>query len=186
MNKVLETIQNRFSCRGYSDQAVSAADIKAIVKAGLEAPTANNKQPFKILVIADPEKIKAINADVLAYFKSLPDQKYYEQTVARGGSAYYNAPLLFVVVKEKDNEAATLDAGIVVQNMALAASALGLDNVIAAMLATPFTGQNADAMKKLVSWPDGYEFGVGLLVGYGVEEGKKPPHDIDWDKVIGL
>lgn len=186
MNQVIETIQNRFSCRGYINKFVSSEDIKTIAKAGLHAATANNKQPFKILVVSEKEKVDAINAEVLEYLKNLPDKKYYEQTVARGGSAYYDAPVLYVIVIEKDNASAPLDAGIVVGNMSLAATSLGIDNVIAAMLKTPFEGDNGDKFKKLIGWPEGYEFGVGLLIGYGTEAGKKPPHDIDWNKVVGI
>lgn len=68
------------------------------------------------------------------------------------------------------------------QNIAIAATSLGLGNVIAAMCATAFLeGDRTEEFKSKVNWPDGYEFGMGVLVGYA--EAKKEPHEIDEAKL---
>ena len=56
-SKVLE---NRFSVRDYKDLAVEDDKIEAIVKAGMEAPTARNTQCEKIYVLKSQEAIKKI------------------------------------------------------------------------------------------------------------------------------
>ncbi len=54
----LELAQARFSCRKFSSKAVEQDKIDKIIQAGLLAPTAVNKQPFKIFEIKDVEKLK--------------------------------------------------------------------------------------------------------------------------------
>ena len=56
-SKVLE---NRFSVRDYKDLPVENDKIEAIVKAGMEAPTARNTQCEKIYVLKSQEAIKKI------------------------------------------------------------------------------------------------------------------------------
>ena len=75
-----------------------------------------------------------------------------------------------------------LDCGIVVENMALAASSLGLGNVICGMAAMLINDECGAAYKeKLI--PEGYEFGVALLVGYPVDT-EGTPHEPDMSKII--
>ncbi len=44
----LELAQKRYSCRKFSDKPVEEEKIDKIIQAGILAPTAMNKQPFKI------------------------------------------------------------------------------------------------------------------------------------------
>ena len=44
----LELAQKRYSCRKFSDKAVEQDNVDKIIQAGILAPTAMNKQPFKI------------------------------------------------------------------------------------------------------------------------------------------
>ena len=54
-SKVLE---NRFSVRDYKDLPVEDDKIDAIIKAGMEAPTARNTQCEKIYVLKSQDAIK--------------------------------------------------------------------------------------------------------------------------------
>lgn len=55
----LELAEERYSCRYFSQQAVEQEKIDAILKAAQAAPTAVDKQPFKIFLAAD-EKAAAV------------------------------------------------------------------------------------------------------------------------------
>ncbi|MCL2574920.1 MAG: nitroreductase family protein [Defluviitaleaceae bacterium] len=184
MNDVLKTIQNRFSCRGYTGEAVAPSDVRAIAAAGLQAPSAKNFQPWKIIAINNKSIIDKLDNEGMEYLKSLEDQRLYQLFVDRGGKLFYNAPALFIVLKEENPQGTwvDIDCGILVQNMALAATSLELNTCIVAFAAFAFNGANAEEMKKTVQWPDGYEFAMGLLVGEG--NTTKEPHEIDWDKVV--
>ena len=49
----IETIMTRTSIRSFSDRAVSADTIEMLLRAGMAAPTAVNKQPWHFVVITD-------------------------------------------------------------------------------------------------------------------------------------
>lgn len=181
MNEVLNTIASRFSCRKYTGAPVEAEKLEKIAMAGLQAPSALNKQPLEVIVIHNKALIEELDAVALAYMKEQAPGAY-ERILSRGGKVYYNAPSIFLVLKTPDAGAtAPVDAGILVQNMALAATSLDLNCVIAAMTEMPFLSDKAADLKARIGWKDGYEFAIGLIVGYGDMEGK--PHEVNPVKV---
>lgn len=56
----LDLARERFSCRKFSEKAVEQEKLDKIILAGLLAPTAVNKQPFKIFMINDAKKIEKL------------------------------------------------------------------------------------------------------------------------------
>lgn len=56
----LEVIKNRTSIRQYTDQPVEKEKIDQLLRAGLAAPSAMNKQPWKIVALTNKEKIKEL------------------------------------------------------------------------------------------------------------------------------
>lgn len=61
MTSFLELAEKRYSVRKFSDRPVEQEKLEQILHAGLVAPTACNKQPFRILVITEKsglEKLK--------------------------------------------------------------------------------------------------------------------------------
>ena len=60
LNPVLSSIMTRTSIRKYTDQPVSKADIETLLRAGMAAPTAVNKQPWHFVVVTDKAKLKEL------------------------------------------------------------------------------------------------------------------------------
>ena len=173
MNDILKTIQERYSCRDFTDEKVNKEDLEKIAIAGLQAPSGLNQQPWKIVVISNKDLLDEMDKVTMTHFKCMDDSTLYDRMISRGGKVFYNANCLFVVAKKENKD---LDCGIVVENMALAATSLGLGNVIVGLAG--ITLQLNDYSKYI---PEGYEFGVGLLVGY--PKSKKVPHEIDISKI---
>ena len=48
---VFRAIKSRYSVRGYRPDAVSDADLAQVLEAARQAPTAANRQPFRIIVV---------------------------------------------------------------------------------------------------------------------------------------
>lgn len=68
---VLETIMTRTSVRAYTDQPVAAETVEQLLRAGMAAPTAVNKQPWAFVVLQDREQLDRLrevhpNARMLA------------------------------------------------------------------------------------------------------------------------
>jgi nitroreductase len=57
---ILDLIISRQSVRKYSEKPVEKEKIERIVEAGRMAPSACNAQPWKFIVVTDPELIQEI------------------------------------------------------------------------------------------------------------------------------
>lgn len=115
MNELVELLQNRRSCKKYLDKNVDDRLIDEIVKAGLKAPSAMNMQSPIFLVIKDKDlrdEIERLNAKI-AFGR-------YD------GKPFYNAPVVIVVLYNKDNRNGIYDGSLAIANMLNAAYALGL------------------------------------------------------------
>jgi len=108
-----ELIIKRHSVRAYLDKVVEEEKILKIMGAGLHSASAHNAQPYKVYVVQNPELRKKI---VQAQH---PINFWMKE-----------APVIFVIcVKQKSlNEIKYdyLDAGIMIENMMLAATKQGL------------------------------------------------------------
>lgn len=57
---VLEAIDSRRSIRGFTGESINEQDLKAILKAGFQAPSAHNLEPREFVVVRDTETIEKI------------------------------------------------------------------------------------------------------------------------------
>ena len=111
----LEAIYTRRSVRSFTQEAISDDDLQELLKAGMQAPSARNEQPWHFIVIDDPEKLHAI-PEFHAHAKML-----------------FEAPLAILVCSDRKLEskrAAWLqDCSAATENILLAAHAKGLGGV---------------------------------------------------------
>ena len=56
----LEVLFTRRSIRQYTGESVSQEDLKTILDAGMNAPSANNRQPWQFIVVDDRTKLNSI------------------------------------------------------------------------------------------------------------------------------
>jgi nitroreductase len=59
-DNILEMIMNRRSVRAFTGGAVTQEQIETLLKAAMSAPSANNRQPWRFIVVTDRMKIKEI------------------------------------------------------------------------------------------------------------------------------
>lgn len=109
-----ELAKERFSCRKFKDIKVEQEKIDIILNSALVAPTAVNKQPQKILVLTDKDKLL-----------KLKECTKYD----------FDAPLCFIICTDKEKSyvsgydgknSAEIDAAIVTTHMMLQAQDIGL------------------------------------------------------------
>lgn len=176
MNETLKTISQRYSCRSFLDKMPSDAELTAIANAGLQAPSGMNRQHWQLIVVKNKDIISEMEAEGLRALSEFPDKALYQRIMSRGGKLFYNAPcLIMLAVKEAFPKGAELiDLGIAAQNIALAATSLGVDNVHCGFAAFCFAGGKAETFKRKLRFPEGYEVGLAVLLGYGNERGT--PH----------
>ena len=57
----IDNIMTRTSIRKYTNETVSKADVEKMLRAGMAAPTAVNKQPWHFVVVTDRAKLKDLS-----------------------------------------------------------------------------------------------------------------------------
>lgn len=58
---VINNILNRTSVRSYEDRAVESEKVEKLLRAGMAAPTAANKQPWHFIVVTDKNQLKKLS-----------------------------------------------------------------------------------------------------------------------------
>lgn len=109
----LEAIFTRRSIRAYTSEPVSEEDLKVILEAAMNAPSASNRQPWHFIVVDDRSKLDAI-MEVHPYSDMLAQ-----------------APLAIVVCGDTKVSSSywQQDCSAATENILLAARALGLGTV---------------------------------------------------------
>ena len=114
MNNNLDFILNRKSIKKYKDTMVSTNDLDKIIECGKYAPSGMNKQSAIILAVTNKEmrdKLSKLNAKIMGNENIDP---------------FYNAPVVLVVLADKDVPTYIYDGSVVMENLLLAAHTLGL------------------------------------------------------------
>ncbi len=113
----MEAILTRRSVRAFTEEPVQEADIRAIVRAGMHAPSAHNRRPWQMLTITDRAKLDAL-APLSRWWGMLREATLCVVTLAYSPS-----------IKPEDEEFLVQDSAAATQNMLLAIHALGLGGV---------------------------------------------------------
>lgn len=183
MNEVIKTMLVRRSIRAYKDIKLTDEELFLLKQAALSAPTAMNRNDQRFAFVSDASVITRIENDVVEAVRDAGDTAFLERILSRNGKVIYDAPL-FVGIFGKESNYAGVDAGIAVQNLALAAKALGLDLVILGMPSLAFSGKRGEALQKLLGVPEEFKFRIGIAIGHPAMD--KDPHEWDESHVIEI
>ena len=134
MNSVIEAIKKRRSVRAYEPIPVSKESVEQIIEAGNEAPSAMNSQPWRFVVVQDPEAKKKLLRAALPNAKKIldlvkdPDPDRHAAITKRlneqADPVYYSAPVIIFVIGY--GRYADHSCPLACENMMLAAHSLGL------------------------------------------------------------
>ncbi len=182
MNEVLNTIATRSSCRAFTDQVPSDEHLLAIANAAIQAPSAMNRQPWRVIVVKDQALIRDMDDEGMRILAAMEDKTQYDRMMSRGGRLFYHAPCLVMVPVDPSNlPGAALDCGILCENVTLAAASLGMGSVICGMARLAFAGERAKEFQERLGFPEGFQFGMAVLLGYAVQAAA--PHQPDLAKI---
>lgn len=110
-----EAIAKRFSCRSFKDAPIEPDKLSRVLDAGRQAPSGNNSQPWKFVVVTDPDRRGALAEG------------------ANGQAFVGQAPAVIAVVGLDENRVMAckvpgdpVNCAIAIDHMTLAATAEGL------------------------------------------------------------
>ena len=171
MNPVISNIMARRSIRKYLDKPVEHEKLEMVVRCGINAPSGMNRQPWIVRVVEDQQLI----ADVTQVYKRNNPELVKRDKDFK--NMFRNAPNLICVCTPAEG-GGELDAGLLGENMMLAAQSLGLGTCC---LGGPvrFLNANADAKFFLdrLDIPEGYKLNYILAIGYPDEQPDAKPRD---------
>ncbi len=156
---VLEAIMTRSSVRSYTSQAVEEDKIETMLKAGMAAPTAGNKQPWEFVVINDRAILDAL-PEVATGMKMAPKAPLAIAVCGSPAKSFPNVPEYWV----QDCSAAT-------ENILLAAHAMGLGAVWCGAYPDGGSGREAK-ITELLNLPEGVKCLSVIIIGYPDSEPK--------------
>ena len=174
---VLKAISERRSHRAYRKEQLPEEALSAILRAGLEAPSARNHQPWHFSVVQNAELIQAVHDEAAAVLARDGNPRFTDKDF----QMFYHAPTVIFLFGEKDFSWTQVDCGIAVENMALAAEGLGFGSVILGLPLPAFRGEKADELRARLECPEGYDFVVALALGYAADT--KEPHELHEEKI---
>ena len=171
-NEVLTAIASRRSCRAYKPEQITRDELDAVTTAGTWAATGMGKQSPVMVAVqdkADLAELSRLNAAIMGT-KSDP---------------FYGAPTAVLVLGEKANSNGVQDASLVLGNLMLAASSIGLGSCWINRARETFEMPEGKAL--LTKWGLDAEKYVGVgycILGYPAENGTHAPAPRKADYVL--
>lgn len=161
----MNEIMNRVSVRQYTEEPVSSKDIEKILKAGMAAPSAVNKQPWELIVVTEKKSLQELS-HFSPYAQALKQAAFAVVVCANENRSYK---------KEYDVQ----DLSALSENMLIEAKSLGIGGV---WLGGYPEEERIEWLKKYFELPESIVPYWVLSFGYPIHE-QKPMNKWDTNKI---
>lgn len=154
MNEIIKALEERRSCRSFRAEQVRDEDLRQILEAGTYAASGGGRQSAVLVVVQDAETrelLRKLNAAVLGDPSADP---------------FYGAPTIVAVLADAEARTCVEDGSLVIGNLLLAASSLGVGSCWIHRAKETFESEQGKALLKKWGLSDRYR-GVGnCILGY--------------------
>ena len=161
-NPVLQALFTRRSIRAYTDEDISRDKLDLILKAGYYAPTGHNMQTWRFTVLTDAGKINHLKETIAETTKAnkLP---FY---------GFENPKAVIIVSNDTRSVTPCEDASAAIENILLAAHALGLGAVWIGALNTLRNCEPAKSLLDSYDIPATHDIYGVVNMGYPLAQGR--------------
>ena len=118
MKETLTDLKNRRSVKAYRSEQISDEELMEVIEAGMNAPSGGNRQSAVFIVVQDREwidKLCALNAKIAG--------------APEGFDPFYGAPVILIVLADKEIPTHVYDGALVMGNLLNAAASLGVAGI---------------------------------------------------------
>ncbi len=191
----MKVIQDRRSIRAWTDEPVSEEHLALILEAGRQAPSGENAQPWRFVVVKDETTRKKLGAlsgggssrrftaeyvthQMHERFASLEDEEkkkaaFEKLTSGQVSQFSANAPVSILVCGKKDVWDMPYDTSAAIENMLLMITALGLG---ACWLIAPCIDiRDEEKTKELLGIPEGFKAVSVISFGHFTKQPRQRP-----------
>lgn len=172
MKDIVEMIKTRRSVREFREDAVSEEDIKFLIDCARYAPSGFNLQPWSFLVITNKDVMRRLSeSGKKALIPLLEPMKNSSKKASdflvflktKNTSMFYNAPVLIILLGNKNVPTVDFDCPMAAQNMMLAAHSKGIGSCWIGGLQPALMDEG---LLKELGAPPGYKAIAPLIFGY--------------------
>jgi nitroreductase len=163
------------------DKPVSPADLNRLLEAAVWAPSGGNNQSWLFTALQNRELLLTLNEKVKQGFQTwVPDDDYPGKLHAKEGSQkegynfYYHAPVLVIASNKPNYENAMADCSLALENIFLAAEALGLGSCYINQLHWLRNDPGVRSFLAELGIPAGHTICNAAALGY-IEKPSAPP-----------
>ena len=126
-----QAIYNRRATRAYTREPVDQTVLEELIDAAIQAPSANNLQPWAFYVLRDPALMDRISIEAKALVLHDPSAAAHSHHIADmmenpDFQILYHAPALILICTVDDGAWSHIDCTLAAQNLMLAAHDKGL------------------------------------------------------------
>jgi nitroreductase len=191
----MKVIQDRRSIRNYTDEPVSDADLDLILESARQAPSGENAQPWRFVVVKDPKTRDQLGAiagggsgrrftaeyvtkKMQERFSSMEDEEkkkavFEKLTSGRVSMFLAEAPVNIVICGRKDVWDLPYDTSAAIENMLLMVTALDLGACW--VIAPCIDIRDEERIKKLLGLPEDIKAVSIISVGHPARSPKARP-----------
>lgn len=171
MNKVIQTILSRKSCRNYSNKKISEEKLNQILQCGVYAPSGKNTQNTCIIAVSQTKLLNQI-------------RKLSQKELNR--DCFYHARVVVIVKAPKDSPLKIQDGSCVLENMMIAATALKVDSCWINQLDSLLQTKSGKNLRKELKIQEDEEIIGSLALGYKEPSIELPTKERKEGRIIRL
>ena len=170
-NPVTQAIMARRSIRKYLDKPVEHEKLAFLAECGINAPSGSNRQPWVLRVVENQELLAQVNEVFKKEFarQILRDRNFKNM--------FRNAPNIILICTPA-NGGGEIDAGMLGQNIMLAAQSIGLGTCcLGGVVRFIQTNPKIEFFREALCIPIDYKINYIIAVGYPDETPEAKPRD---------
>ena len=176
-SETLSCILDRQTIREYKREQITDDMLETLMRAAKCAPSGRNGQPCHVRFVQNAQMLHEMHLD----FKNLVGWETPAYTRSDTNPFYHNAPTFIFIYTDGD---CAMDAGIMTENICIAAQSMGLGTVIVGSVGTLMNSEAGQKWKEPLRIPASYRFQIGIGVGYPNETPERKPRFDDRMQII--
>jgi nitroreductase len=169
MAEFIELLKRRRSIRNFEDKAVPLDLIREIIEESCLAPSAQNGQPWRFIIVNNREWIRRLSDEskknLLSFIEKNPDapiKKYEAALRDKDFNVFYNAPCLVYIVGSRNLRTLQVDGALAACYFMFSAVERGLGTC---WIGLGMHIENPE-LREHIGMPDDYRIVAPVILGY--------------------